>query len=233
MLLDLGDGGISGNAVLLAQFCNLVNRAYDNVVSQLLQNEGDYTWDDYGNTDFPIGTTNLVASQSDYTLPASTPTADPSTFLRLIKVQAADPSGAFRNLRNVSETMSSVPLETMFSSPGFPQYYKLLGNSIFLYPAPLATQVTLIGGLRIFFQRDKIEFVVGDTTKQPGFPSIYHYLLALEASETWAAIKGLRQLTFIQQKKTEFMHNLGWGTANKNKDVRQIVRPIGVGRSYE
>lgn len=233
MLLDLGDGGISGNAVLLAQFCNLINRAYDNVVSQILQNEGDYTWDDYNNVDFPIGTTNLIALQPDYTLPTSSPTSDASTFLRLIKVQVADANGSYYNLRAVSETMTPQALETQFQTPGAPKFYKLLGNSIFLYPTPAAGQVTLIGGLKIYFQRDKVDFLVTDTTKQPGFPSIYHYLLALEASETWAAIKGLKQLTFIQQKKAEFMHNLGWGTANKNKDVRQIIRPVGVGRSYE
>lgn len=239
LLLDLGDTGITSNTVLKAQMTNLVNRSYDNVVSQILQNEGDYTWDDYNNADFPIGSTNLVTTpgseQSDYALPVAgvSPGDNASTFLRLIKAQVKDANGYYQNLKAVSETMTDTPLETLFSVAGFPKFYKQLGNSVFLYPAPLAAQVTAVNGLKLFFQRDKVDFVVGDTTKQPGFPSIYHYLLPLEASETWAAIKGMKQLAFIQQKKAEFMKNLGWGIANANKDIRQRIQPIRRGASYE
>ena len=239
LLLDLGDTGISGNSTLLAQFTNLINRAYDNVVSQILQNEGDYTWDDSVYSTFPIATTNLVttpgAEQSDYYLPVandgSVGSSDLSSFLRLIKVNILDAGGNWQTVNPISESMSQMPLENVFQNAGFPKWYKVLGTSIFLYPAPLAGQVTATAGLKLFFQRDKVEFLSSDTTRQPGFPSIYHYLLPLEASETWAAIKGMRQLAFIQQKKAEFTHNLGWGIANKNKDQRQRLRAFVTGHN--
>lgn len=235
LLLDIGDTGISGNSTLLAQFTNLVNKSFDNVVSYIMQNEGDYTWDDFNYSDFPIATTNLITTlgseQSDYTLPIAATSADGSTFLRLIKVNVLDTAGNWQTLYPISESMVENPLETTFKPAGFPRYYKQLSNSIVLYPAPAASQVTSTAGLKVFFQRDKVDFVASDTTKQPGFPSIYHYLLPLEASETWAAIKGMKQLGFIQQKKAEFMHNLGWGIANRNKDQRQRLISISSRRN--
>jgi hypothetical protein len=245
LLLDLGDAGISGNPTLLKQFTNLSNKAYDNVVSQILQNEGDYTWDDknYTISDTPIAKINLsVVANSEvslYTLPvanvngASGASSDVTSFLRLIKAQVLDANGFYQNLRPISESMTDTPLETLFNKPGFPKAYKLIGSGIQIYPAPLAAMVTATAGLKVFFQRDKIDFVSTDTTKLAGFPAIYHYLIPLEMSETWAAIKGMKQLPFIQVKKAEFIKNLGWGIANENKDIRQRVKPINQGRSYE
>lgn len=228
-LLDLGDTGISGNTTLLAQFTNLINRAYDNTIAQILKNSGDWVWDDSLYTTFPIGMANLVQSQSDYVLPraydGSIGSTDESSILRLIEVSVKDLGGNYQTLYPISETMVEAPLETTFPDSGFPKYYKLFDRSVILYPPPSSTQVTLTNGLKITFQRDKVDFITSDTTRQPGFPSIYHYLIPLEASEMWAAIKGMKQFTFLQQKKAEFQANLGWGIANQNKDARQRLRP--------
>lgn len=238
LLLDLGDTGISGNTVLLAQMTNLINNdAYDDVIAEILQNEGSWTWDDFneGNALQPVGKQNLsvVAGSevSNYALPTAASnggggSSDASSFLRLIKVQVLDPSNHLWNLTPIDEGAFSEPLESMFFSPGFPQYYRQQGTSLILYPAPLASSVTATNGLQITFQRDKIDFVVGDTTKMPGFASIYHYLLPLIASETWAAIKGMRQLSFITAKKMKFYQNLGWGVANRDKDLKQALRSV-------
>lgn len=239
LLLDLGNGGISGNNNLLAQFVNLVNRANDNVISQILQMEGDWVFDDSVYTTFPIATSNLVTTpgseQSDYLLPkaydGSQGSQNSASFLRLIKVNVMDAGGNYQTVYPISESMVEDPLETTFKNAGFPRYYKLFKRSVFLYPAPLASQVTATNGIKIFFQRDKVDFTSSDTTRQPGFPSIYHYLLPLEASEAWAAIKGMKQLPFIQQKKAEFIHNLGWGITNQNKDVRQRIINIASRRN--
>lgn len=235
LLLDFNDGDITGNTVLLKQFTSLLNvDAYDDVISEILKNEGIWTWDDFneGNSKLPVATQNLTTTPgsevSAYTLPtgasnSGSASSDASSFLRLMKVQVKDAAGYYQNLLPIDESASQQPLETNFFNPGFPKWYRQIGTSIVMYPAPLAAAVTATNGLRIEFQRDKIDFVVGDTTKQPGFPSIYHYLLPLIASETWAAIKGLKQLPFITQKKLKFMQNLGWGIANRDKDLRQRV----------
>lgn len=240
LLLDIGDGGISGNATLLQQFLNLANRAYDNIVSQIMKYQGDYEWDDSNYTTFPIGYVNLGTTagseQQDYTLPVANAgdgqgSSGINSFLRFVKAQILDTSGNYQNLTKVSETMFEASLSATFNKPGFPQYYQLMASSILLWPSPLAASVTATKGLKIYFQRNKIDFTVSALTAVPGFPEIYHYLLPLEMSEAYAAIKGMKQLTFIQSKRAEFEANLGWGMSNRNKDVRQRIQPIQMRRN--
>ncbi len=238
LLLDLGDTGISSNTVLLKQFTNLINAdAYDDVVSEIIKNDGSWQWDDFneGVTKQPVATQNLTVTAgsevSNYALPTAASnsgsgSSDASSFLRLSRVLVLDTAGRYQTLEPIDDNAYEQPLETLFYTPGFPRYYRQVGTSITLYPAPLAAQVTATNGLKIYFQRDKIDFLSSDTTKQPGFPSIYHYLLPLIASETWAAIKGMKQLNFITQKKLRFMQNLGWGIANRNKDLPQRLTSV-------
>lgn len=235
LLLDFNDGDITSDATLKAQFTNLLNNdAYDDAIAEILKNEGTWVWDDFneGNAKLPVATQNLTTTPgsevSNYALPtgasaSGSASSDASSFLRLIKVQVKDASGKFQNLLPIDEGAFAQPLETVFFNPGFPQFYDQIGTSLILYPAPLAASVTATLGLKTTYQRDKVDFVVGDTTKQPGFPSIYHYLLPLMMSETYAAIKGMKQLNFITQKKLKFMQNLGWGIANRNKDLKQAI----------
>lgn len=235
LLLDLGDATISGNTTLLKQFTNLINNdAYDDVIAEILKNEGTWLWDDFNETNskLPTATQNLTTTAgsevSNYALPNAASNSglggsDASTFLRLIKVQVKDAAGYLQNLIPIDEGAFAQPLDTVFYNPGFPQYYDQIGTSLILYPAPLAAAVTATNGLKVTFQRDKIDFTTSDTTKMPGIPSIYHYLIPLITCETWAAIKGLKQLSFLTQKKMKFYQNLGWGVANRNKDLKQAV----------
>lgn len=237
LLLDFNDGDITGNSTLKAQFTNLLNNdAYDDVIAEILKNEGTWLWDDFNETTskLPVAMQDLTTTPgsevSAYALPngasaSGSASSDASSFLRLIKVQVKDASGKYQNLLPIDESQSDQPLETVFYNPGMPKYYDQVGTSVILYPAPLAASVTATNGLKITFQRDKVDFVVADTTKQPGFPSIYHMLLPLIMSETWAAIKGMKQLPFITAKKLRFMQNLGWGVANRNKDLPQRITP--------
>lgn len=240
LLLDTGDGGISGSPTLLLQFINLANRAYENVVSMVMKYEGDYTWDDSNYTTFPVGYVNLGTTpgseQSDYVLPAANVgngqgSSNVNSFLRFVKAQILDAGGHYQNLVAISETMFEGAMATTFTPAGFPMYYQLTASSIVLYPPPAASQVTAASGLKIFFQRNKVDFSQSSLAASPGFPEVYHYLLPLEMSEAYAAIKGMKQLPFIQAKRAEFMANLGWGISNRNKDVRQRIQPVQMRRN--
>jgi hypothetical protein len=235
LLLDLGDAGISGNATLLKQMTNLINNdAYDDVVAEILKNEGIWQWDDFNETTskLPFYTQNLTTTAgsevSTYALATAASnsgsgSSDASSFLRLWAVHVKDATGYYQKLDPIDESAYSQPLETVFFNPGFPRWYKQVGTALTIFPAPLAASVTATNGLKQIFQRDKIDFTTSDTTKMPGFPSIYHYLLPLIASETWAAIKGMKQLPFLTQKKLKFYQNLGWGVANRDKDLPQRI----------
>lgn len=227
VLLDLGDGGISGDSTLLKQFTNLLNIAYDEAAHEVIKNDGEWQWDDTAYTNFPIVTKDLVEGQTDYKLPAAAASnSDQTTFLRLLGVKVKDPAGNFQRIYPLDVQVYENPLETVFATAGFPKFYRLVGWSVLLYPAPTATQVSLTGGLKLDFQRDKVDFVSTDTTKQPGFPSLYHPLLAFIASKMYAGIKGMRQLSMVEAEELKFKENLGFGIANRNADQRQRLTSI-------
>lgn len=228
---NLGDAKITGNTGLLADFTNYSNLAYNEITALILQNEGSWEFDDDNYTNFPIATKNLVASQVDYALPGATVSADASTLLRIVKVQVLDLSSLYQNLIRIDESAVDSPLTTLFNTAGFPRYYRVINSSIEIYPFTSSSFCTLTNGLKIFFERAQSDFATTDTTKQPGFPSIYHPLIPIIASEYYAAINKLDSLGFIQQKKEKMFHDLGWNVANRNKDVRQRIVPASVRRN--
>ena len=68
---NLGDAGITGNTLLKAQFTQGLNNWYHKVVTMILASHDEIDWDDVNHADFPVLTTDLVANQQDYSIPAS------------------------------------------------------------------------------------------------------------------------------------------------------------------
>lgn len=231
-LLSFNDAGISGNSTLLKQFTALANHAWDEAVDIILQSNVEWVFDDSNYTDFPIGATDLVDGQKDYKLPAASGSADISTFLRLIRVEVRDSSGQYRKI----DLMASSPntengISSLYTVDGLPQYYRLIGDSVELYPSPATSSVTLTDGLKIHFQRSKPDFASTDTTKQPGFPSIYHRLISLKTSLDYAATRGMKQADYISNEYNKKLASLGIGIAKKNKDLHSRIQ--GRRTSYE
>ena len=72
-----------------------VNRAYDRVVSLILQTDNRWEWEDTNKTDLPIATTDLVTGQRDYGID--------TTFLRITKILVKDIAGNWQILIPVDE----------------------------------------------------------------------------------------------------------------------------------
>ncbi len=181
-------GDISGNSDRLYQFTRLLNEALNRVTSLILTADGRWQFDDTNYTDIPIGTTNLVTTagseQQDYAFAA--------THLKITRVECMDSTGAWHLLQPIDQAqLYNQSLTDFMNTAGFPTYYDKIGNSIFLYPKPLAAAVTATAGLKVFFQRPPSYFSYTDTTKTPGFNSMYHELVALIASKNYAISKSL------------------------------------------
>jgi hypothetical protein len=176
--------------------------------------ESDTRWqfDDTNYTDKPIATTNLVASQSDYTMGLD--------MLKVLKIQVKDTNGNFVELDPIDINDSDEPLETRFATAGQPQYYDKVGNSIILYPAPSANST---GGLKVFFQRDASPFASTDTTKTPGIPSIFHPLIALYMAEPYLLEKGMKAYNGILNKITILEEQVREFYSKRNKDERPQI----------
>jgi len=174
ILFSSNYGTISGDTTLLQTFTRYTNQALDAVTVKLLESDNRWQFDDSNYTDQPVGVANLVNGQQDYQIL--------TTHLKILGVSIKDNSGKFYKLKQIDPVDLTQDQQTFMDAPSSPQWYDLRGNSIFLYPAPANGSVTLTGGLKVYFQRPLQYFATSDTTKQPGFPSVFHRLIPL-----WAA----------------------------------------------
>jgi len=156
------------------------NRAYDRVVSLILQADSRWEWEDTNKTDLPIAITDLVAGQRDYGID--------TTFLRITKLLVKDRAGNWQILIPVDENDPEGRDIIEERAEGMPQRYIKKANSIFLGPKP---NYSSTAGLKIHFQRNVDYFIDTDTTKKPGFAEPFHRLLSLYAAYDWCLANNL------------------------------------------
>src|SRR3989344_5005180 len=149
-LCNLGDAGITGNTNLFLKVTGFINNAYNKVAIAMLQADKKWRWDDFNYTDLPRGTTTLVNGQRDYTLPAATSGGNAATLLGLQKIAVLDTGSQERVLKLTNK--SEADLNNQYSNSGLPRFYKLVGNSIKMWPAAdNGVSVTLTSGLIAYF----------------------------------------------------------------------------------
>lgn len=130
-----------------------------------------WEYDDRNWTDLPIATATLVANQQDYELP---------TYLqRIIRVEVKDDTGDWIELKQIDQSEVGGAMTEYMETAGMPVEYDVIGRSLFLYPKPSATDVTLANGLKIYFSREISEFTVTSTNTEPGFTDNFHRLIPL------------------------------------------------------
>jgi len=205
------------NSYPLADKLRNINTHYYDVVSIILGAQSNWEWDDTNNTDYPIGTTNLVADQRDYSLP--------SDFIKLLRVEILDASGSWRKLDQIDESQISSGLASTFTSNGTPQYYREIGNSIELYPKASSTGVTLTAGLKIYTQRLPPLFTTSSAGTSPGFDARFHRILSYGAAYDYACAKSLPQANTLLQKKMALEALLREAYADRNREVAPMIRP--------
>ena len=174
-------GAISDSTTMLATFTRLLNQGLNEVTTAIMEVDGRWQYDDSNYTDFPIATTTLVEGQQDYQLSVS--------HIKILGVEVRKSDGDFYVLRPLDLQdirRRGLSISEFLDENGLPQYYDITGDSIKLYPAPRATDVTLSAGLKVFFQREPDYFATDDNTQKPGFPSVFHDIPALIASNKYA-----------------------------------------------
>lgn len=217
-------GDISSNSDRLYTFTRLLNEALNRVTSLILRYDGRWQFDDTNNTDLPIGTTNLVTTvgseQQDYAISVS--------HLKILSVEIKDASGGWHTLQPIDQTdLYNTNITDFLSSPGLPQYYDKIGNSIFLYPKPLGTAVTSTAGLKVRYQRPPSYFTYTDTTKTPGFNSLYHVLVAMIACRDYALDKSLASANSLTERVKLLEESLGDSYAFRGGDEKPSIRNKG------
>ena len=207
----------------LADIIAAANRWRQIVASWIWRASGEWEFDDANYTDLPIATTTLVAAQQDYSLP--------TTAFQIHRVEVLNSSGDYLRLKQIDQTEVKRALTEFESTNGLPKYYDVIGNSLFLYPAPAAAQVTLALGLKLYFARETSVFAVPATyttadATEPGFDEPFHDIICygvahdyLEANEKTEKAKDYQNNIAILRADLEAHYG------NKNKDKKVAIKP--------
>ncbi len=218
-LTGLGDATITGDSALFAIFTRSINQWYQKVVTMILDSQDSWDFDDINFTDYGVATANLVASQRDYTLPAS---------LNLLKIKRVDVTYDGTNWYkaepfDINETGLGVGNDTAFDAnfDSSKPFYDMKANAIWLYPRP-SSSVT--NGMRVEFMRSIDEFTVSDTTQKPSIDAGFHRMLSAGASFDWAVAKGLSNANTLSALLTDYENRLRTYYGRKNVDEQVVLK---------
>lgn len=156
-----------------------VNAAYDEAVVVMYKADPSYKWDDTTNTDIPVATTDLVASQDHYTMLDS--------MLVISRVRMKDSNGVFQTL---TPKLRDELTDDELTAVGVPdKYYKVQGM---IFPLPLP-DYGAADGVEVEFQRGSNHFSISDTETTPGFNSQFHKFLSIGAALEFAIANDMTQ----------------------------------------
>lgn len=178
-MTDLGSTYISGDATRLKEFTNLVNRVGHRVWHVIFTSSGNWQYDDGNYTDLPSSATDLVSGTAKYAIP--------SDALTIQRIEAKDQAGNwFVVYPMTKEELTNIAVDEYMDVNGIPVNYRMVDSTIELFPAP---SYASSGGLKVYFDRDSVDFASDDTTQTPGFASPYHEIIPIGASIEWLKIK--------------------------------------------
>ena len=208
MRLDSGQWATS-------KIVNSVNNYLDTVAGYAIGADRRFEWDDTNHTKLPIGTTNLVANQAEYSFLTD---EQGNRILTLTRIDILDSTGKWTQLKPIDQFEIDGALDSFYSVAAQPIYYdKINDNVIKLYPKP-ATSVT--SGIKFYFQRSPSYFTATDTTKEPGVASTLHRGFVIAAAYDGALALGLQNLQPLgleMQKEEQKMKDY---FLNRNNDEK-------------
>lgn len=200
-----------------------VNAAYEEIVGKIIGLDGTWQFDDTNFTDMPIGTTDLVASQQDY--------AFDNSHLNVLRASVKNSNGNYQPLKPLDVSEIGVDPSEFMKTAGFPVYYDKNGSSILLYPPPAAADVTLSGGLKVYYQRTADIFTsaeVSTGTKEPGFASPFHMILAFKAALPYCMSYKKDRVALYEKKVMDLEKDLVKFYSKREKDVRKGLVMRGI-----
>ena len=226
-LCRLGDAGISGNATLMAKITGLINQENQNVAIALMQVDKRWQYDDFNNTDLPRAAVTLVNGQRDYTLPAASSSGNAATLLGIVKVVVLDANTTPQERVLLLTNEDEARLNNSHATSALPRVYKIIGNSIKIWPAAdNGVSVTLASGLIIYFKRTPVAFTTASTTTQPGFMAPFHDVLEYSVAGKYILPINRKLAERYLNLASVRMAELLDAYAHENEDSETKIRPV-------
>lgn len=194
---------------------NSVNNYLDMVAGYAIGADSRFQFDDTNHSKLPIGTTNLVASQTDYSFLTD---EQGNRILTLTRIDVKNSDGVWTQLKPIDQSQITMALDEASRTASLPTHYdKIADNIIRLYPTP---ETSVTSGLKFYFQRTPSYFAATDTTKEPGVAPVLHRGFVIAGAYDGALTLGLanlQPLSVEMQKEEEKMKE--YFTTRNNDDV--------------
>lgn len=206
-----------------------INAALEELVGRIINADGTWEYDDTNYTDLPVGTGTLIEAQQSYTFAAE--------YLTIERVKVKDINANWSILTPLSESeLGGEAIEEYFTATGMPTHYDIVGDTIYLYPAPTSTSVTLASGLKVHFKRTAKLFTMSDSTTitsgeeddEPGLPSPYHILLAYMAAIPYCMSYKKDRIALYEKKKDEMIKDLIKFYSQREADRVKVMTMRGI-----
>jgi hypothetical protein len=168
---------------------NSCNNWLDRLAGYAIGADRKFQWDDTNHSKMPVGTTDLIADQREYSFLTD---EQGNRILTLTRIDWQDENGLWTQLKPIDQVNIPMALDEFENVSSRPQYYdKVADNIIKLYPA---SDTSVTGGLKFYFQRTPSYFTADDTTKEPGFAPNLHRGFVISSAYDGALALGLPNL---------------------------------------
>ncbi len=208
----------------VAKIVASVNSYLDTVTGYAIGADRTFQWDNTNQSKLPIGTTDLVANQADYSFLTD---EQGNNIITLTRIDVKDPGGLWRQLKLIDQTdLEGLGLDSTLATPSLPYYYdKVADNIIRLFP-PAATSVT--AGLKFYFQRTSPYFTAASTTATTGFSPLLDRGFIIAAAYDGALTLGLANLGVLagEMQKEEKKMIIYFNDRNQDERKQLTMAPI-------
>src|SRR3990167_4186384 len=225
--LGFPDAYITGDSTRQAQWLARVNLALDKVFHVIYGADGKFQFDDKNHTDYPIITTNIIASQRDYSF---TTDENSNVILDIARVlYRSSTTTPYYELFPVdaqsdAESEISTIVDGM-NAEGQPTKYDKTATGIFLDMIPPSA---VTSGLKIYINREGSYFTSSDVTAQtktPGFAGLYHLYCVLEPVYRYARANNLVNKETLKRDVLEMEKQITDYHSRRAKDERIVLTP--------
>lgn len=204
------------------RIANSCNAWLDSIAGLAIAADRRFQWDDSNHSKLPIGTTNIVANQSDYSFLTD---EQGNPILNLLRIDLQNSGGDWVKLESLDESDIAVALDEFMNTTGTPQYYdKIADNIVRLYPTPAAN---VTNGLKFYFQRAGSYFTAADTTKEPGVAPMLHRGFVIASAYDGALALGLANLNALAiERAREEEKTKQYFSIRNTDEVRRLVSVV-------
>jgi hypothetical protein len=190
------------------------------LTGEALFKDDRFQWDDSNQGDLPIGITDLVAGQSDYSY---TTDQTGNQIITLLRAEVKDASGNWHELKIKDLKDIRGAVSEYKSTAGIPEEYdKVADNSLRLFPVSSAN---VTGGLKLFFQRTPKDFVIGTLTDTTGFSALLDRGFIINAAYDCALSLGLGNIQALSVERELEAQKRERYFSVRNKDESRSMRP--------